>query len=1317
MKKLLPSFRQLPLLLLALCLQNLSSSAQCVNADFESGNFNNWTGTWGLCSGGNCTPITGWPYLNAGFNQGANNAPLTASENQFIMTGAGFDPTIGGTSIPVVYPGSGGTSMRLGTTVANLGSGRGETMSYSYTVNNTNNSFTYHYAVVLNDAAGHSVAEQPYFKILMYDGSGAVIPCASYDVNGSSAASIGLTSAGGGSIYWKTWSSVTIPLKAQIGQTVKITFETRNCESALNAPGTHYAYAYIDANCDSLAIIPSSPAVCSGQTVTLTAPIGSPTYSWTGPGGATITNATTRIATVNTPGTYTVNMTTYGNTPCPYNITVTMPGSLPGSGVTVNSTTICSGASSILTASGGSPYLWAPGGATTTSITVSPGVGVSSYSVTGGGCPSTNVGTVTVNPIPTSPFTVTPVCVGVGSDITYTGGSGAADTYNWNFGSGTILSGSGQGPYKVSWSTSGPQNVTLQVTSNNCVSPVTTNTVAVNPPPSITITPSTICAGLKGTLTAAGASTYLWSDGTTPAAFTSATTLTITTTYSVTGTDAAGCTNTAVGTITVNQLDNPTFSYSPSTVCKISGTNPILSLTGTPGGTFSSTGALTIDPVTGAITTSSSPTGTYTITYTTNGPCPASSTFVVNIVNVPNADFHYGIFCQNVIPNPTPVYINGGSAGTFTEPTGNLKFINPIVTPGEVDLSGSTPGTYTVTNTISTAGCPLTIFDTTITINPVPITTVNSKTICAGSSTALTASGATSYVWAADNSILDSLHVTSGTTTPYTVTGTSAGCSSTITGTVTANPIPVVTVNNPVVCAGIAATMTASGATSYSWSTGFNADPLTINPAVAASYTVTGTSLGCSSTALATVTVNPLPIIGVNSPVVCQGLAATLTATGASTYLWNTGSNANPLVINPAVAANYTVTGTSAAGCTGTAVANVSITLLPVITVNAPVICLGQSAILTATGGATLTWSNGVTARSITVSPNATTTYTVADNTPGCSGSATGTVTVNQPPVIGANSATICLGQLASLLATGAVAYVWSNGSVANPLSVSPPTTTTYTVIGTNAAGCKDTTTTTVNVNQPPVVSVNPDTICARHNATLTASGAVSYLWSNNSTANPLNITALNNSTTYTVTGTDANGCSAPAAATVKVYPRPSADFSASPNPAIVSFPIITFTDQSSPNLNYWFWSFGDGDTLMPNTKSPVHTYPPVEATYNVTLIVHNAGMCFDTIVHQVVIGTEYSFFIPNAFTPDGDGINDTFFGKGKGIIEYELMIFDRWGNFIFYADDIDKGWDGKANGGAEVAQQDVYVWKVALTDVFKKKHNFIGTVTIVRGK
>jgi gliding motility-associated-like protein len=92
-----------------------------------------------------------------------------------------------------------------------------------------------------------------------------------------------------------------------------------------------------------------------------------------------------------------------------------------------------------------------------------------------------------------------------------------------------------------------------------------------------------------------------------------------------------------------------------------------------------------------------------------------------------------------------------------------------------------------------------------------------------------------------------------------------------------------------------------------------------------------------------------------------------------------------------------------------------------------------------------------------------------------------------------------------------------------------------------------------------------------------------------------------------------------------------------------------------------------------------------------------------------------FSFYIPNAFTPNDDGINDEFYGKGEGILKYDMWVFDRWGNLIFHSKELNEGWNGKSNDESDVVQQDVYIWKVILTDVFNKKHDYIGTVTLVR--
>ena len=135
--------------------------------------------------------------------------------------------------------------------------------------------------------------------------------------------------------------------------------------------------------------------------------------------------------------------------------------------------------------------------------------------------------------------------------------------------------------------------------------------------------------------------------------------------------------------------------------------------------------------------------------------------------------------------------------------------------------------------------------------------------------------------------------------------------------------------------------------------------------------------------------------------------------------------------------------------------------------------------------------------------------------------------------------------------------------------------------------------------------------------------------------------------------------------------------------------------------------------------QHPTHTYNNELAyTYTVTLNVTNQYGCTDDTSLTVIVEPEFTFYIPNAFTPNGDGKNDMFFGTGIGIDKYDIWIFDRWGNMIFHGDDLYDFWDGKVQrtgSSLEICQEDVYVWKVALTDVFGKKHKYIGHVTLIK--
>jgi gliding motility-associated-like protein len=180
----------------------------------------------------------------------------------------------------------------------------------------------------------------------------------------------------------------------------------------------------------------------------------------------------------------------------------------------------------------------------------------------------------------------------------------------------------------------------------------------------------------------------------------------------------------------------------------------------------------------------------------------------------------------------------------------------------------------------------------------------------------------------------------------------------------------------------------------------------------------------------------------------------------------------------------------------------------------------------------------------------------------------------------------------------------------------------------------------------------------------------------------------------------------------ITVYPKPEADFVARPLTTTILNPVITVSD-SAVGATTWTWDFGDG-TSDASQNPPAHEYGDT-GHFTITQIVTTGYGCRDTATELVIVEPDFAFYVPNAFTPDGDGINDSFTGKGVFIIEYEMWIYDRWGNMVYYTDDMDLPWDGKANGGKDMAQRDVYVYVIKLKDIFTNSHKYRGTVTLVR--
>ena len=381
-------------------------------------------------------------------------------------------------------------------------------------------------------------------------------------------------------------------------------------------------------------------------------------------------------------------------------------------------------------------------------------------------------------------------------------------------------------------------------------------------------------------------------------------------------------------------------------------------------------------------------------------------------------------------------------------------------------------------------------------------------------------------------------------------------------------------------------------------------------------------------------------------------------------------------------------------------------------------------------------------AAGVSASPTVTTVYTVSvtdvNNCPAAVASVT--VTVNPPlSVVVSNNVTICGGQTGNMNANasggnGAYTYTWATGTtptVGANVSATPSSTTVYTVTVTDGCGTPSATgTVSIIVSPAPTLSITTSAPngCAPWCVTFTgtsnpASASCSWVFSDNqtSTNNCTPNICFNNPGSYgaTFNVTDINGCTNSLTQNniVNAYPVPVAEFTWSPQPISELSPLVSFYDQSTGGtISGWNWQFGDPLDNSSQIQSPSFTYPGA-GTFDVTLVVVNSNGCIDSITHTIIIIPEFSIYVPNAFTPNNDGLNDVFFPTGTGIDSenYELSIYDRWGSKIWSTNDFLKGWDGKVEGGSEVVQQDVYVWRIYLKKFDGTKKNYTGHITVIR--
>ena len=603
----------------------------------------------------------------------------------------------------------------------------------------------------------------------------------------------------------------------------------------------------------------------------------------------------------------------------------------------------------------------------------------------------------------------------------------------------------------------------------------------------------------------------------------------------------------------------------------------------------------------------------------------------------------------------------------------------------------------------------------TINVNPAP--TVNAGTdqsICFGNSATLTATGGPSYLWSSGASTA-STTVSPSANTTYTVTVTNGfGCDASDNVVVTVNPLPNAFAGNDLtVCNGGSTTVTATGGTSYFWNNGLGAGAshTITNITAPITYTVTVTNAnGCVKTDDIFINVGAAltPDAG-NNAAICQGENYILNASGGVNYSWDNGlGSGSTHVISPSATTTYTVNVDDGGSCSGSASVTITVNNNPTANAGSDItICEGEFANLSALGGVNYEWDNGLGfGQNQNVNPSTTTTYivTVTDGN-NCMDTDDIVVIVNSlPSIIASGDQTICLGESASISAngTGIISYSWidnqSNSYVGQNQTVTPTTTSTYYATGTNANNCSATDSVLIVVNNLPQIDTSSVQVvngnCLNGGGTISGISIVgtpnyAYLWSDglNNIGNTLSIGNLTPGL-YTLNVTDGNGCSN--LIQVQVNYSFLSDVAAN-NDYVATYPNVAV------NVNAYLNDTGDVNSITILTP-PIHgtAYYVGAGEFNYTPHVGFIGL--DSLVYEIcdplcvnqcksatiyfTVGDVLPVVIPNGFTPNGDGFNDTFVILNlEQYPDNTIVIFNRWGDKVFEAQPYLNDWDGNSAG------------------------------------
>lgn len=1330
-----------------------SQPNQCPNADFSMNGFQNWIG--GI---GNCCPIV------------ITNPNTIQNGRHTIMT-PGLDPIV--PTLTRTPPGT-PQSARLGNSQVGA---QAESLTYSFTVSNQNALFVYRYAVVLEDP-GHPPIAQPRFEMQVRNQNGGIIPCTFYQVaagnnvpgfiNYQNVRWRDWTTTG---VNLLSYVGQVVTIEARTGDCdysghfgyaylaaecrplqIDITYCIGDTVATLVAPPGFVGYQWSNgATTQQISIInptwgqnvyqvtltsatgctaqlsaninPVLPTahfnwqgLCNGQIQftdsTVIPGVQPAVWNWNfGDGGQS--SFPNPIHTYQNPGPYNVTLISSAQVGC--EDTVTLPIIVPPIPYAdFNFDTLCglsktfTDQSTIASPGGIVSWFWDFGDGTT-DTNQNP---IHTYNTPGNfnvtliiqdsvGCNDTITKPITVNAIPVASFATQNVCAGQNMPFQNTSTilGGGLMQHAWSFGNGaTSIQTSPWHQYP----NPGTYTVQLIVTGPGGCKDTAVQQVTVNPLPVAAFTLPNTC-GLSDTITNTSTvippsqiTSYQWNFGN-------------------------GQTSTQ---------QNPVYNYINPGVYNIT-----LTVTSTGGCTDSEVQPITINAI---------PVASFTAPQTCHGnavPFTNTSNILGN-VNL-NYQWSFGNGNTSTQTNPTQMYTNPG------------QYLATLIVVG--------PGLCSDTAT------------QVVNVPPTPIANFTIPDSCgllgqiSSTSTIAPPGFITSYSWNLGNgqtATQPNINYAYNGPGVYNVTlivNSNQGCSDTITQPITIWSIPTAQFTHTPTCYGIPfvftdqSTITNSQIIGWNWSLGNGQTSNQQNPThfystngqYPVTLIVTGQG-GCTDTISDTITVYPKPTAAFALPDSCGMIApfTDLSLFNIASWSWNFGDGNTSNQTSPAH--TYQTNGTyqvqlivqNTDGCLDTIVQEYRNYQIPVADIIPNNNCLTYPTLLSdnSTGQiASWNWSTNNTLQNSQNfnytfnSPGVYPVQLIVQSVDGCIDTAYNQFEIYPLPFVSFIPSNECAGDSVTFtnLSNGAVTYEWYlNGNLfstaSNPKQVYPWGQYQVQLIGTNQYGCQDSLSQTLEVYPRPIPNFGgqfegcvPLQVFLDNQTTIASGGVISsYVWdigSNTYNTEDINLTYTTvGNYSVTLTAISDKGCDSTITFTdvIKTYPLPVAEFAYSPENPNTANTKIEFTNLSQGNL-YNTWE------IQSQTFTEIHpsyTFPADTGRYLIYLHVENEFGCTDSIYHPLYINSNFTVFNPNSFTPTKDGLNDMFKIYGTGIVEAEMLIFNRWGELLSSYKNLEpmtKGWDGKYNG--VYAKQDVYVYLIKVRDFTGEWHILKGHINLIK--